>query len=522
MKRSTVNKTQFRSLAKTLLLVQLRGRTGKSKYGRLLSIASTYAIASTYLGYSLTEAFYEPAFLLIAFSVVLYISGFSFISSYPLILLDERDRNILQPFPINRSTLSSARVANLMVYIVYISTPFVIPISIFYGVSTGSVAGFALLSICLLFAAVWATLFFLLLTMRLLQQSAQYHVLLSILQMVLVFGLLIFYQAMPRYFINSISWEALYTSEYTYAAPPFWFIGMFWSFIGGPFDLNLPVMVLLVATTTIILLVLVGKSWSVLLESPHETVSLKRLPFMRWYDSIALRFIHPAPIRAGYCMYSAIGFRERTYRLQILPMALMPIAAAAYGVYSGELSSPFPQILTGWYSKMHIPVLVFYLFIARHSEHIVMFSPVPNAQWFLHTIQRSALHDFCLGVRYAIITRLLAPIAFLLTCIFMVTMPAVEAVLQGSFIFFAGLFQSAAFRVITKGVPFSEDANQLEAFHRVTQLFIVIPFLIVFWMLHYFASVSHLSFSIMLVMLAAGTLLLSSRARKGTLVMPAW
>jgi hypothetical protein len=517
-----INWQQYRALVHTMILVQLRGRTGKSKYGRLLSVSGTYVIASSYLGWSLTRAYYEPAFLLLTFSVMLYIAGFTFIGSYPLILLDENDRGILQQFPVTASTLSAARITNLVIYILFVSLPFIIPLALIFLWNSTGILPAILYAFFMLAAAMWSTLFFLNLTLKMLQRSPKYHVLLSVLQMLLVFSLLIFYQAMPRYFLHKVPWDTLFANPFTYVLPPFWFVGSFQAALGTEQYLSFLPHATLALLTGLILLYMISRSWSIPVDAVKARNRSAGTGLLKLVDSVVFRFMRSSSARAGYSLIAGIAFRERSFRLQILPMALMPIAVVVYGQLSGQLASPFPQLLTGWYSKVHIAVLMFYLYVGRHCEHVVFFSPAREAQWMMHTTKNGARQSYRSGVYTGIRVYVLLPIAAAVTLLFTISMPLPEALLQGAFLFISAVCQSSLFMLFSKHIPFSADANQLEAFHRISQIFLVVPFLILFWLLHYFTSTSYISFSIMLLALATASTLMHKVSRQGTLKLPAW
>ena len=57
---------------------------------------------------------------------------------------------------------------------------------------------------------------------------------------------------------------------------------------------------------------------------------------------------------------------------QIVPIIIMPVAVAVYGLLTNGLHSPFPEGLLLPTAKVHIPVIVFFLFSARHCDQIVV------------------------------------------------------------------------------------------------------------------------------------------------------
>ena len=506
-----INWRQFKALTATSLKVQLRGKSGKTQFSRLLGIFFSYTFASTYLAFSLGESNFEPAYVLIATTITLYIAGFTFISSYANVLLDKDEKSILDQFPINTRTFAIARTTNLFAYMFIVCIPFILPLAVYYGFWIESPLGGFSMFAALFAASIWMTLVFLFLFVTFITKSRKMLSMLPMAQVVMIFGFLIMYQAVPRYFINDVEWNALFNSPYAAMTPPVWFSAFHWE-ITGPERFSHQFGLAAIGILTLLgLLIFTRTDWvhTMVETSARKRSAVRQNPLVRIAAFIGSALGKTSvQFRSGYYLFTQMLAQERTLLLQIIPIALMPLAIALYGTYTGELTSPFPHKLTAWYSKMHIPVFIFFLFVSRHIENIVAYSPKKDAQWILQAAPVGFLRAYTDGVRLGVVVLLLAPIAVLLLGIFRLSMPLTDAVLQAAYLLIAALWQSRIMQIIKPRIPFYEDIEHLASAQRVLQLFYILPFFAVFIALHYVFSGSPSTFMIMLAVMYASVLAL--------------
>ncbi len=522
MTQKALDLRQLYALLSVSLKLHARGKGGKTMYGRILSIIFSYGIASAYLAWSLSRSFHEPSYIAISVLVTSYLACYTVLSSYSIIFLDADERRILRLFPISQRTLLYSRIVNLLLFSALLSAPFVLPQAIFYGVSTGSTVDAALFAVVLMLSFLWVVGYTIILYNSLILRFASSSRLLATMQAGLVFLLLFFYQGLPSFSTAHFWWESFLTSAYAPLSPPHWFISVFGIAAGKPLLPNGGLLAMQAAATALFLLVLLRTRWILLPEmaltpdSPAHDASTAG----RWSALYARLRAFKVDVRAGFELFGQLLTRDKTLRFQVVPIVMMPVAVALYGLMTGGLDSPFDGRIHTPAAKVHIPVMVFFLFSSRHIDQTVLKSVQPGAVWLLFSQSSQALVNFARGVRSSIFARILLPQAGLLLVLFSATMPVREAVLQTAFLVVVCRFQSASIAFLRPRIPFTENESHLATVHRFTQFFVILPYVMLALIPHALLSNDTISFIGLLLFLEMLTAICHVLSRKRRISLP--
>jgi hypothetical protein len=484
----------------------MRGRAGKSMFGRATSVVLSYGLASTYLAWVLSRHFYEPAYVTMSILVTMYLACYTVISSYSMILLDPEERRILLLFPISDRTLFLSRVANLLFFALLLGAPFVLPLALFYFAHSVSAARGALFFMVLLLCSLWTTGASLLLYNTLIRRFASSTRLLAVVQSVLVFILLFFYQGLPAFSTANAWWNSFNATRFGVFFPTHWFIGIFGLVSGRPIIPEPGIMTGMAVAGMAILVVLLNTRWMLLPDlnaaANKEDAETQDGSSVRFPLPIHLLLHRPAAL-AGYQLFTQLMARDRGLRFQMIPIIMMPVAVAVYGFITGGLHTPFPYGLLIPAAKLHIPVIVFFLFSARHTDQTVLKAVQASSVWILRFQTQDTLHQYARGVRTALQLRVLLPQAFAVFFVFAWAMPLQDAAAQVLFLYVAARFQTAVLNALKPKIPFFEIESQLETAQRFAQFLIIIPFVLVVILAHSFAAGNERAFVIMLLLLEA-------------------
>ncbi len=476
----------YRTLVATFIRMNARGRNGRTAYGRAVAFLITYGISAAYLGISLA-AYYDPtSYVYLSTAVTMYIVGFTVMSTYSLILLDSGDGRLLAAYPIHSQTLFLARATNLTLFVVLTVAPFTLPLTIIHFITERSVLSSAAYLVVQVAAAFWATGIFAVIYNLLMVASRRFTHVMSIAQILLIFALLFFYQSLPGITGHHTAFTQFLMQRWVQLTPPMWFTALHHALAGVERIVPVASQVVLLVGTSAALLLALRTRWMLLpadssgstRNAPGSTRNPRGSLLHRWLAERS-----PATA-AGVSLFGALSMRERTVRFQILPVVMMSIAVALYGVLTGELNTPFRNGILSWDARLHIPILVFYLSSVRHVEHVALRAVEPTSVWILELQGRATRDAYADGVARSIFWRILLPQLLLILGVFMLCMDPVDAVAQVLFLLVFGGLQSAVLGIRTRVSPFTRIENTFATMQRFAQFLVVIPFVTLALLLH--------------------------------------
>lgn len=525
MTTEAINWRQYRALLKATMLMETRGQAAKRPYRRTISLVLSYAFASLYLAWTLSQSFYEPAYVVISFTVTMFLAAFTVINSYSFIVLDAGDDTVLQQFLVSKKTLFAVRSTNLFFYIFLVSIPFYVPLLIFFSVNSTSPETVFAFFTALFFASIWTTCLFLILYNGIVYFFSNSTEIFSFVQIIFILLLLFFYQSLPSFNAAHIAWEKILTGSFPYYFPPIWFASLFWSL--QQFDV-IPAQqaALLLGSGTLVMLIFLLRSPLILL--PKVRLTPKRAsdhPAMRidpFYSLMSLFRSRNRARRAGYDFLRTMFYRDRMIQMHTLPVLLMPIAVSLYGILSDQFYTPLDGQIFYGSAVMHVTVTMFYLFAARHLILTVAHSRFASARWIFAFCSSEKLGDYTKGVYNGILTNVLLPIVIVLFVLFLATMPFRDAVLQATFLFTLARFHIWTWSVFQQKIPFTMPEDKLSSAGRVLGMFWVLLFMLLVLPFHYLTSSSPYAFGVFLLGMEISSQLMSRYLSRRQYAVDAW
>lgn len=504
----------YRTLVGAFIRMNARGRTGRTAYGRALAFLTTYGISASYLGISLAQYYDPTAYVYLSLAVTMYIVGFTVMSTYAVILLDSGDDKLLAAYPIAQRTLFLARATNLVLFVVLTVAPFAVPLAVIHYLAEGSLMS-SLVFLCIeAAAAFWATGLFVVIYNLLMVASRRLTHIMSIAQVLLIFVLLFFYQSLPSITGHHTAVTVFLWKSWVQITPPIWFTQAHHALMQFENARMTVSQIFLLGGSTLALLLALRTRWMLLPVDDGNTRTARRTT-RHPRGSILQRWLaerSPATA-AGAALFGALVLRERSIRHQILPVVMMSVAVALYGVLTDELATPFQNGMLSWGARLHLPILVFYLSSVRHVEHVVMRAITPETVWILEQQHGTALDFYAEGVARAMFLRIIVPQLLVLLLVFLTAMPPVDAVLQTMFLLVFGNLQSTLLGLRRRIPPFTRLESSFATMQRFAQFLVVIPFVTLALLLHMGNRGTPTRFMTMLVVIALMSFVLRHATR---------
>ncbi len=401
----------------------------------------------------------------LTFAMLMFFVMTSMISDFSTVLLDIRDRVILQTKPIDRRTVGIARAIHITIYLILLTTSLAGPSLIASFISRGIGFGIAFLLglglMDLLIIALTALLYLLFLNFF---DGERLKDLINYVQIGLSIAILLAYQLMGRIFqvlklrvvFHAAWWQAI--------LPPVWFGAVFaWGFghhTEGPI-LDLAVMAAIVPV-----ILFAAYLWTMpLFESRLErlaTVAGASKPPNRGWRRLARMFCRNPEERSFFEFAGLMMARERDFKLKVYPSLGFAIALPLLIIFNPAWSHETHQVNSShWYLAIYmmgfmIPTVIMML---RYSAQF-------RAAWIYQATPIQHRENIFRGTVKAVLVRLFLPIFVIESVIFVMlfgieVIPDLVAALLSMLI-----YAVLAFRWLGLRFPFSEPFQMAQQRQR--------------------------------------------------------
>ena len=170
----------------------------------------------------------------ITFGMILFILMTSMISDFSAVLLDVRDKNIIQTKPVSRKTIAAAKIVHIMIYMAFVTGAFTaIPfiVGVFrHGIIFSLIFLIELLLIVLLVVVLTSLLYLFILRFF---DGEKLKDIINYVQILLSVGVVVGYQVLIRSF-EFVDLDMVYAfSWWHYLIPPIWYGAPFEMFLSG-------------------------------------------------------------------------------------------------------------------------------------------------------------------------------------------------------------------------------------------------------------------------------------------------
>ncbi|MDQ0186569.1 hypothetical protein MKX67_04945 [Cytobacillus sp. FSL W7-1323] len=412
----------------------------------------------------------------------------SMISDFSSVLLDIRDRNILYPKPINRRTVSAAKMMHIIIYLGYLSIALVtIPLIvglIRHGILFLLLAVINLIFINLFVVVLTALFYFLILQFF---DGEKLKDLINYVQIGLSLMIMVGYQLLARSFeiINlTITIEPQWWQVFIF---PMWFAANMDLLLNQStegFYLLFAALSIIVPCTAIILYLKFNDMFEHSLQKLTYQGKSKGMKKAKWRKWLLQLFCRTQEERAFYRFASAMMKNERDFKLKAYPSLGFSIVIPfifIFGVLgdNGEDLANSHTYLTIYFSLLVIPTIML----------LMPYSVKYKGAWIYRTAPIIELKPIFSGTIKAFLVKLFLPPFLLLSLVFtflygLKIIPELIIVLLNAFTFVV-----ICFAILKKAIPFTESFDQYTQTGNGIIAFFLMFLAGVFAILHYVSTI---------------------------------
>lgn len=328
--------------------------------------------------------------LSLAFGMILFIMMTSMISDFSAVLLDVRDKNILQTKPVNRKTIAAAKIVHIMIYMALVAGAFTaIPFLV------GLVKHGFLFALIFLAELVLTVLLVVVLTSLLYLVILRFFDgeklkdIINYVQILLSVGVVVGYQVLIRSF-DFVDLNMAYTfSWWHFLIPPLWYGAPFEVFLNGNssgYLIAFTILAVLVPLLAIYCYAKLMPSFERNLEkllSNTKTRKQKR----NWLDEIGARlFCRSKEERIFFRFAASMMKKEREFKLKVFPALGMSIFFPFLFIFTYPREGGLEEISGGnmflfiYFCNFMIPSLVYMLKFSEGYKGGWLFKAAPIEQ----------------------------------------------------------------------------------------------------------------------------------------------
>ncbi len=392
----------------------------------------------------------------LVFGMILFILMTSMISDFSVVLLDIRDKNIIQTKPVDKKTIAAAKIVHIMIYMTFVAGAFTtIPflVGLFrHGIAFSAIFFIELVLTILLVVVLTSLLYLFILRFF---DGEKLKDIINYVQILLSVGVVVGYQVLIRSF-EFVDLNMAYTfSWWHFLIPPLWY--------GAPFEVLLngnsanhfmafTVLAVLVPLIAIYAYAKLMPAFERNLEKLLSDTKTRKKP-RNWLDEAGAKWLcRSTEERVFYRFASSMMKKEREFKLKVFPVLGMALFFPFLFIFTYSADGGLGEIADGnmfmfiYFCNVIIPSVVFMLKFSEGYKGSWLFRAAP--------IERiSHVHS---GTVKAFFVKMYIPVFLFLSIVFLWIfstriLPDLAAVLLG------GLLQTLiTYKIANKGeLPFS-------------------------------------------------------------------
>ncbi|KXK46356.1 MAG: hypothetical protein UZ05_CHB002002352 [Chlorobi bacterium OLB5] len=477
-----------------LLKMETRGRTGSGRKMLLLNLS--FFIPGLFLPYILFKQNADPTGYQFAFAAFMFyslITAFTILTELDNLITSKTEAEIITVMPVDTSILVNAKMYMLNRYLLLLTVPLLLPGSIYFYAILRSVPRallfyIAALMICFFTAHILLLLYTAALKIFKAGSAGKYTL---VFQSLMILFLIFAYQFVsfgitgkPGSTLNSY-FSALKAKGIIDYFPPAWFAFLTArkQYLLEPaliLKLSLPLVISISAYYSFKLFMLENfaairdKYLNSLTISGGKDLKKRFFIFQYIHDFIQNVYIRNYTERASFGLIRAMYYRDKTVRLAVVPMILIPIGLALFALFTNQLPAPFGKNFLDIKPVFHISLLLSLLVVLNTSIISVKISRYPGAEWVYDSYPVSSVRNFRSGFRKFFVVYLLIPTCIGLGIIFLIKIPAHQALLHAVFIFVSANLYNSVFNLLDRKFPFTLENTLLNSVKKFSA--IIYPF----------------------------------------------
>lgn len=392
----------------------------------------------------------------LVFGMILFILMTSMISDFSVVLLDIRDKNIIQTKPVDKKTIAAAKIVHIMIYMTFVAGAFTtIPflVGLFrHGIAFSTIFFIELVLTILLVVVLTSLLYLFILRFF---DGEKLKDIINYVQILLSVGVVVGYQVLIRSF-EFVDLNMAYTfSWWHFLIPPLWYGAPFEVLLNGNSANHFMAFTVLAVLVPLIAIYAYAKLMPSFERNLEKLLSdtKTRKKSRNWIDEAGAKWLcRSTEERVFYRFASSMMKKEREFKLKVFPVLGMALFFPFLFIFTYSVDGGLGEIADGnmfmfiYFCNVIIPSVVFMLKFSEGYKGSWLFRAAP--------IERiSAIHS---GTLKAFFVKLYIPTFVFLSLVFIWIfsariLPDLAAVLLG------GLLQTLITYKIANGsdLPFS-------------------------------------------------------------------
>jgi len=499
----------IKTLGKLFLKLELRSKDGSARKTILVSLS--YLVAGFFVSFLVYRQSFDASGLEFAFLSYLLFSIlmiFVAVSELDNLVISPVEAEVLAVLPIQDKIVARAKLYVLIRYVFVAALPLLLPGAAFFQLRV------SLLVLTILYIAAGFLLFVFLLSLLVLLyaialcniQASRVSSLTLVFQALLIFILILGYQyisfsAGPGTNFTSI-YRLLESTNSLQFFPQAWFAVI-------PARHNYPQY-----SGSVILRYILP-----LAVSYFSYLSLK-LYLMDNYQSIYQKFtsrhsrtdipvsrpprlVYRPPHRAGmpgalgavcrgaseaaaFSLMQSMFRRDKSVKLNMLLMFIVPSALTLFALMSGQLYSPFTQFFLIGKPVFHISILITSLIAVSAAAAGIKATNEPTAAWIYDAYPIQSRKSFTEGVRKFFLLYFILPLFIFFLLVFSLRMPFYDAFLHSLYIISSANLFNTIYHSFSRSLPFTRMNTVLNSVQRIAALSLPLAAGIIFVVIQYY------------------------------------
>jgi ABC-2 type transport system permease protein len=506
--------SQVKTLSNLFFRLETRSKDGSFK--KLLLLFISFSIPGILLPLILAKNISDTTGFTYSFISFLFYSmiiAFTIISELDNIVVTKNEVNLLTILPVQDEVVVKAKMIVLYRYVFIIVIPLLIPGGLFYYLQTKSV----IFSLLFLFAGFNLCLFIVYVIILLYSVAVNNYnpdkvsLFSMILQVVFILLLVMSYQFVSYLFAQNYSnsenslLKVLSNPEITKYFPQSWFAYMSTKqnyLYSYKVVLKFVLPSLLVFFSNISLRVYLNDNYSSIKERFLKSISLKtnNINFIEAEDKnlspglisnfINKYYLRNSIERSSYFLMSRMFKNEKSVRMNIIAMGLIPVGLTIFAYFTNQLPSPFHTNFMDIKPVFHISIMLALLVAVHTCTSGLKISNFYEASWIFDTIPVKSFKTFKNGVRKFLNLYLIVPVSILIFAVFSFKFNFYQSLVHTLFIIQVAVLFNTFNYIFNRRLPFTLENTFLNSFQRITTMLIPIIFGSIFVILQVFVYTS--------------------------------
>ncbi len=443
----------------------------------------------------------------IMFGFVMFIVMTSMIADFSSVLLDIRDKNILYTRPIDKKTISAAKMMHVFIYLFYL-TASIVTIPLIVGLFRHGIVFFLLSIILIILMEAFILVLTALIYMLILKffDGEKLKDIVNYVQIGLSFTIMIGYQVLGRSF-EIINFHAVLTPKWWQVfIIPMWFAAPYEVALNGHFDSFYIIFSILAISVPIVAFFVYLRLVPTFEKNLQKLAvySVAKEKKQSKFGKTIIQLLCSSKEEQAFFRFASIMMKnERDFKLKVYPSLGFAIIMPFIFLFNSLRDGGFSSISDG---KGYLTIYSTMIFIPSVIM-MLKFSGKYKGAWIYKTLPLGDLSPLFKGTLKAFLVRLYLPMYFIICILFVVifggrVIPDLILVLLIS-----ALYSVICFIILKKAIPFSESFEAVGQTESWKVFGLMIP-IVIFAGLHYLSTLVGFGVYIYIVIMLIANLFL--------------